>query len=244
MDAAACFCAGAVVGELNEERHVLQDLQAFTDGVRVQVKTDGVHGRPALESFITEEAIELVGNVTEVATVEELISEGGALDDTLPCDDQIETAVAMCQRLTRTAPGPAPLVTDFVPCCSAAAKLNASSCLCDERALGGDRSTFLRQLVGFAPLGCGFALTGTCPAVLEERFALPEAFTVEGVPEIRPVAGRIGNETAWRFLAPPRRWRPKSSAGSKTSASSRSSTARAACSTSSSTRTRPLAPSV
>ena len=206
MDAAACFCDGAVVGELNARNATFfRDLQAFTPmACGFQVKTGDVcTDARALESFITEEAIELVGNVTEVATVEELISEGGALDDTLPCDDQIETAVAMCQRLTRTAPGPAPLVTDFVPCCSAAAKLNASSCLCDERALGADRSTFLRQLVGFAPLGCGFALTGTCPAVLEERFALPEAFTVEGVPEIRPVAGRIGNETAWRFLARP-----------------------------------------
>ena len=192
MDAAACFCDGAVVAELNARNDTFfQDLQAFTPmACGFKLKTGDVcTDARALETFLTEESI-TVDDTIEVATVEELISEGGALDASLPCADQVEAAAAMCQRLTRTTPGPAPLVTDFVPCCAAVSVLNASECLCDVATLDGDRSTFLRQLVGFAPLGCGFALTGSCPTVLEERFELPNAFTVEGVPEIRPRGGR------------------------------------------------------
>ena len=74
------------------------------------------------------------------------------------------------------------------------------------RGSGKSSETFLRRLVGFAPLGCGFALTGSCPSVLEDVFELPDAFTsVPGqVPSVRPVAGVVteSNE-AWRFLAPP-----------------------------------------
>ena len=202
MDAAACFCDGAVVAELNARNDTFfQDLQAFTPmACGFKLKTGDVcTDARALETFLTEESI-TVDDTIEVATVEELISEGGALDASLPCADQVEAAAAMCQRLTRTTPGPAPLVTDFVPCCAAVSVLNASECLCDVATLDGDRSTFLRQLVGFAPLGCGFALTGSCPTVLEERFELPNAFTVEGVPEIRPVAGVVSDDAAWRFL--------------------------------------------
>ena len=202
MDAAACFCDGAVVAELNARNDTFfRDLQAFTPmACGFKLKTGDVcTDARALETFLTEESV-TVDDAVEVATVEELISEGGALDASLPCADQVEAAAAMCQRLTRTTPGPAPLVTDFVPCCAAVSVLNASECLCDDATLDGDRSTFLRQLVGFAPLGCGFALTGSCPTVLEERFELPDAFTVEGVPEIRPVAGVVGDDAAWRFL--------------------------------------------
>ena len=43
----------------------------------------------------------------------------------------------MCQRLTRTTPGPAPLLTDFVPCCTAVSILDSSQCLCDPDVLTG-----------------------------------------------------------------------------------------------------------
>jgi hypothetical protein len=56
-------------------------------------------------------------------------------------------------------------VADFAPCCAAAALLNTSQCVCDKEVLAGGRTAFIRQLIGFAPLGCGFALTGSCPAV-------------------------------------------------------------------------------
>ena len=108
----------------------------------------------------------------------------------------------MCQRLTRSS-GTSALVTDFVPCCSAAAKLNASSCLCDERALGGDRSTFLRQLVGFAPLGCDSRSPGRARPCSRNVSRFPRRSPSRACPRFAPCAGRIGNETAWRFLARP-----------------------------------------
>jgi len=43
-----------------------------------------------------------------VASVALPYSQGGALDDSLPCGSQVEAAAAMCQRLTRVTPGGAP----------------------------------------------------------------------------------------------------------------------------------------
>lgn len=215
MDSAACFCDGAVVGEMNARNETFfQNLLDFTPmacGFRIktgEVCTD----MKALESFLTEETLAAAGNDTsDVASVEELISEGGALDDSLPCESQVEAAAAMCQRLTRTTPGPAPLVADFVPCCSAVSVLDSSQCLCDPDVLTGDRTTFLQQLIGFSPLGCGFALTASCPEVSDQlalpSFEVPDAFTPEGIPQVLPIAGgetaAAGNETTWEFLLPP-----------------------------------------
>ena len=112
--------------------------------------------------------------------------------------------------MTRATPGPAPLVSDFVPCCTAASVLNVSECLCDENFIFSDetRTTFLQQLIGFAPLGCGFALTGTCPEITDRLdlpsvagITVPDAFSSESVPEVLPVAGGWNTSaTTWEFL--------------------------------------------
>ena len=121
-----------VVGEINARNATffgnLIDFTPMACGFRIktgEVCTDV----KALESFITAENVAAAAGNNDtgtVASVEELISEGGALDDSLPCDAQVEAAAAMCQRLTRTTPGPAPLVADFVPCCSAVSVLDSS----------------------------------------------------------------------------------------------------------------------
>ena len=210
MDASACFCDGRVVGELNVRNATFfNDLVDFTPmACGFKIKTGEVcTDMRALERFFSEE---IVDTGEEVATVEELITEGGALNAELPCNEQIEAVTAMCQRLTRATPGPAPLVSDFVPCCTAASVLNVSECLCDENFIFADetRTTFLQQLIGFAPLGCGFALTGTCPAITDRLdlpsvagITVPDAFSSESVPEVLPVAGGWNTSaTTWEFL--------------------------------------------
>jgi hypothetical protein len=81
---AACFCDGAVVGEINARNATFfQNLLDFTPmacGFRIktgEVCTD----MKALENFITaENIISASGDDTaEVASVEDLISDGGAL---------------------------------------------------------------------------------------------------------------------------------------------------------------------
>ena len=81
-----------------------------------------------------------------------------------------------------------------------------TQCLCDLEILTRERVTFLQQLIGFAPLGCGFALTAECPEVSDQvelpSIVVPDAFTTEGIPEVLPIAGG-GNETTWEILSPP-----------------------------------------
>ena len=210
MDASACFCDGRVIGELNVRNATFfEDLVDFTPmACGFKIKTGEVcTDMRALERFF---AAEIVDTGEDVATVEELISEGGALNAELPCDEQVEAVTAMCQRLTRATPGPAPLVSDFVPCCTAAAVLNVSECLCDENFVFADeeRTTFLQQLIGFAPLGCGFALTGTCPAITDRLelpsvagITVPDAFSSESVPAVLPVAGGWNTSAlTWEFM--------------------------------------------
>ena len=210
MDASACFCDGRVIGELNVRNATFfEDLVDFTPmACGFKIKTGEVcTDVRALERFF---AAEIVDTGEDVATVEELISEGGALNAEMPCDEQVEAVTAMCQRLTRATPGPAPLVSDFVPCCSAAAVLNVSECLCDENFVFADeeRTTFLQQLIGFAPLGCGFALTGTCPAITDKLelpsvagITVPDAFLSESVPAVLPVAGGWNTSAlTWEFM--------------------------------------------
>ena len=210
MDASACFCDGRVIGELNVRNATFfEDLVDFTPmACGFKIKTGEVcTDMRALERFF---AAEIVDTGEDVATVEELISEGGALNAELPCDEQVEAVTAMCQRLTRATPGPAPLVSDFVPCCTAAAVLNVSECLCDENFVFADeeRTTFLQQLIGFAPLGCGFALTGTCPAITDRLelpsvagITVPDAFLSESVPAVLPVAGGWNTSAlTWEFM--------------------------------------------
>ena len=209
MDAAACFCDAAVVSKVNANNATFFNaLAAFTPmACGFTIKTGDVcTDMRALETFITNEREDLSDE--PVASVEVLISEGGALDVSLPCDDQVEAAAAMCQRLTRVTPGPAPLVTDYVPCCSAATVLNMSRCLCEDEdgdgsrlAVRPERETFLTRLIGFAPLGCGFSLTESCPAV-NEQLSLPPPLAivteVEGIPATLPIA--YTNATTWEIL--------------------------------------------
>ena len=90
MDASACFCDGRVVGELNVRNATFfNDLVDFTPmACGFKIKTGEVcTDMRALERFFSEE---IVDTGEEVATVEELITEGGALNAELPCNEQIE----------------------------------------------------------------------------------------------------------------------------------------------------------
>jgi len=240
MDAAACFCDGAVVSALERslERRSnasaavgsppaaattpttrFDALRAFTPmACGFAVKTGAVcTDARTLETFLANEtrtALALegapAGDVDAVASAEAFVTRGGALDENLPCEEQIETATALCRRLTAANARPfAPAARDYAPCCAAAAQLNQSRCLCAETFDETDdkkdaaRETFLRRLVGFAPLGCGFALTGACPEVIESTFELPATFAENpDVPLVRPVA-LVEDDAAWRVLAPP-----------------------------------------
>ena len=239
MDAAACFCDGAVVMALEKALEGRLDASAIAtsanamstpnfDALRAftpmacgfAVKTGAVcTDARTLETFLANEtrtalAIEgaSAGDVDAVASVESFVARGGALDENLPCEAQIETATALCRRLTAANARPfAPAARDYAPCCAAAAQLNQSRCLCAEPSPGTDadderaraRETFLRRLVGFAPLGCGFALTGACPEAMEATFGLPTTFAEDpDAPPVRPAA--LGADAAaWRVLAPP-----------------------------------------
>ena len=86
MDASACFCDGRVVGELNVRNATFfNDLVDFTPmACGFKIKTGEVcTDMRALERFFSEE---IVDTGEEVATVEELITEGGALNAELPCE--------------------------------------------------------------------------------------------------------------------------------------------------------------
>lgn len=210
MDSAGCFCDGTVIGELNAQNetffNTLLDFTPMACGFKIKTGAVCTDIR-ALERFIADEnkGVVVWRNDT-AATVEDLITEGGALNDDLPCDAQVEAATAMCRRLTQTSAGPAPLVADFVPCCTAVSMLDASQCLCEVDVLSGDRLTFLQQLVGFAPLGCGFALTANCPEVYDKleppSIVFPDAFAGAAIPEVRPIAGS-SNVTTWEMLTSP-----------------------------------------
>ena len=86
------------------KRDVLEDLVDFTPmACGFKIKTGEVcTDMRALERFF---AAEIVDTGEDVATVEELISDGGALNAELPCNEQVEAVTAMCQRLTRATPG-------------------------------------------------------------------------------------------------------------------------------------------
>ena len=127
MDAAACFCDGAVIGELNDgggdfgtdfgavattaatPNNFFDAIRAFTPlACGFSVKTGAVcTDAVVLEKFLVNETNEFrnadtendVGDDEIVVTFEEIISSGGALDANLPCDDQIKTARALCGRL-------------------------------------------------------------------------------------------------------------------------------------------------
>ena len=248
MDAAACFCDGAVIGEFNKHSAEFFDAATFGNGTQVatvtpttpttffdairtftplacgfQLKTGQVcTDARVLQKFLVNETMEALeedeaDEESQIVSFEEIISSGGALDTNLPCADQIKTARALCGRLTRGTRGGGSdsrqssvnQVTAYVPCCAAVAQLNASKCLCEANELKGSQNfeRFLTRLVGFAPLGCGFALTGSCPGVVESVFELPEVFTevMETIiPSVRPVAF-VDNQwdEAWRFLSPP-----------------------------------------
>ena len=248
MDAAACFCDGAVVSALEKalegSRSDAADLRSIAtsanatstpnfDALRAftpmacgfAVKTGAVcTDARTLETFLANETRTALAldsgaparDVDAVASVEAFVTRGGALDENLPCEAQIETATVLCRRLTAANARPfAPAARDYAPCCAAAAALNQSRCLCAEPVAGtetdaetdGDgaraRETFLRRLVGFAPLGCGFALTSACPESIERTFELPATFAEDpgGLLRVRPAA--LEDDAAWRALAPP-----------------------------------------
>ena len=187
MDEAGCFCVPEVVREFQDAKPSIEELASFTPlacGYRIK------HGPVCSDQQLLTQFLREPTGVPEV-TIEagkwrEIVDEGGALREDVGCSDVLLVTQKYCGEVQRN-DGFAPKVSDFVPCCATASRLFNDTCLCESGLdlITDDNVEFVRELVGFAPLGCGLNFTSACP----------ELATAIGLDVVMPPARNETNET-------------------------------------------------
>jgi len=168
MDEAGCFCVPDVIAGFEGESPSVAQLAAFTPlacGFRVKV------GAVCEDQQLLSQFLSTPTAVPELVIPDDvwetIVDEDGVLREDIGCNDTLTVVRKYCGAVTTNA-GFAPRVADFAPCCAAAARLYNNTCLCDEPELITDENfVFVRELVGFTPLGCGFNYTDECPALVD-----------------------------------------------------------------------------
>jgi len=176
MDAAGCFCVPDVVREFEGEFPSVASLAAFSPlacGFRIKAG-DVCSDQQLLSQFLSAPTAKPQVIIPDDVWTS-IVDQRGVLREDIGCNDTLTVTYKYCGAITANA-GTAPRVGDFAPCCSAASRLFKDSCLCDEpQIVNDDNFVFVRELVGFAPLGCGFNFTDECPALVE-RLGLETAY--------------------------------------------------------------------
>jgi len=169
LDDAGCFCVPEFVDKFQGTQPSLGELAAFTPlacGFRIKIG-DVCEDQQLLTQFLsTPTAVPEVTIPNEKWT--RIVDDGGVLREDVSCSDTVTVTQKYCGAIQQNV-GVAPRISDFAPCCATAARLHNESCLCDDFSLiNDDNVDFLRELVGFTPLGCGFNLTKDCPELAEK----------------------------------------------------------------------------
>lgn len=169
LDEAGCFCVPDFIREFENVRPSIGELAAFSPlacGFRIKVG-DVCKDQQLLSQFLsTPTALPEFMIPDEVWS--RVIDEGGSLREDASCVDTLAVTQKYCSAIQQNV-GSVPRISDFAPCCSTAMRLYNESCLCDDFSIINDENVFfLREFVGFTPLGCGFNFTEKCPALAEE----------------------------------------------------------------------------
>ena len=192
MDSASCFCDDEVLDTFAKRDDTfvekLADFVPLACGFRIKYGDEICEDRDALSAFLRLPAERDVRDRSN-AWKRVIDEDSGRLKEDLTCGETVQATRYICRKVT-SSDSITPVIADIAPCCDAAIALNRSNCLCDaviderkgkelfEETAGA--KSFLRKLVGFTPLGCGFDISEQCPEI-RERIGVPVTETVRNV---------------------------------------------------------------
>ena len=192
MDSASCFCDDEVLDTIAKRDATfvekLVDFVPLACGFRIKYGDEICEDRDALSAFLRLPAERDVRDRSN-AWKRVIDEDSGRLKEDLTCGETVQATRYICRKVT-SSDNITPTIADIAPCCDAAITLNRSNCLCDAledegkgtklfKETAGAKS-FLRKLVGFTPLGCGFDISEQCPEI-RERIGVPVTETVRNV---------------------------------------------------------------
>ena len=192
MDSASCFCDDEVLDTFAKRDATfvekLVDFVPLACGFRIKYGDEICEDRDALSAFLKLPAERDVRDRSN-AWKRVIDEDSGRLKEDLTCGETVQATRYICRKVT-SSESITPAIADIAPCCDAAFALNRSNCLCD--AVEDERKgtelfedtagakSFLRKLVGFTPLGCGFDISEQCPKI-RERIGVPVTEMVRNV---------------------------------------------------------------
>ena len=192
MDSASCFCDDEVLDTFAKRDATfvekLVDFVPLACGFRIKYGDEICEDRDALSAFLKLPAERDVRDRSN-AWKRVIDEDSGRLKEDLTCGETVQATRYICRKVT-SSESITPVIADIAPCCDAAFALNRSNCLCD--AVEDERKgtelfedtagakSFLRKLVGFTPLGCGFDISEQCPKI-RERIGVPVTEMVRNV---------------------------------------------------------------